>query len=256
MRHPGGFRFAVRPRHTVNDGTPQRSRAVALSYPIPDNRLNAVPCGAGWGTTARNRISDKVSAMKLCILSWACAFGMLTVVTTAGVAADKSEAKTTEVKVKDITLTVPESWKQEKPSNNFRLAQFAIPAVEGDDRPADLSISSFPGGGGGVDPNLSRWISQFGGEGRKAKVTTGKSEYGTYYVADISGTFNDRNFRTRTTKAYPDSRMLGVILNVKDKGVYFIKLIGPDKTVAAASDELRAAFGGNAKTEKEHEIGG
>lgn len=194
--------------------------------------------------------------MKLCILTWACAFGMLTVATSTVTAADKAEAKTTSVEVKDITLAVPESWKKEKPSNNFRLAQFAIPAVEGDNRPADLSISSFPGGGGGVDPNLSRWIGQFDGEGRKAKVTTGESKYGTYHIADISGTFNDRNFRTRTTKAYPGSRMVGVILNVKDKGIYFIKLIGPDKTVAAAADDLRTAFGGNAKTEKEHEIGG
>jgi gluconolactonase len=50
--------------------------------------------------------------------------------------------------------------------------------------------------------------------------------------------------------------MLGVILNIKGKGNYFLKLAGPHKTVSAAAAQLRASFGGNEKEEKEFKIGG
>lgn len=168
---------------------------------------------------------------------------------------DKAESKTKKVEIRDLKLQIPESWKEEKPSNNFRLAQISIPAVDGDEQPAELTVSSFPGGGGEIDQNLTRWVSQFGGKGKTAKLTKGETDAGAYYFANIAGTFNQRNFRTGTSKAMPGSRMLGAIVMLeKPKAVYYLKVVGPDKTVAAAADEFRKSFGGNAEKEKEYEI--
>ena len=45
--------------------------------------------------------------------------------------------------------------------------------------------------------------------------------------------------------------MLAVVLMVKDKGNYFLKLTGPQKTVAAASEALRVAIDADLKKEAE-----
>ncbi|HEY4263440.1 MAG TPA: SMP-30/gluconolactonase/LRE family protein, partial [Schlesneria sp.] len=103
---------------------------------------------------------------------------------------DKAPAGSAEVKIDDITLKVPATWKQQPPANKLRLAQFLIPPAEGDEHPTELVISSFPGGGGGVDANLKRWTDQFSPEERKVKIFSGKSPQGEYVLHDVSGTYN------------------------------------------------------------------
>tara|TARA_R110002111_G_scaffold247140_2_gene310024 strand:- start:19479 stop:20075 length:597 start_codon:yes stop_codon:yes gene_type:complete len=170
--------------------------------------------------------------------------------------AEETPAKTNEVKIKDITLNVPANWKSAPPSNNLRLAQFEIPAVEGDKEPAELVISSFGGTGGGTSANITRWIGQFAaGMDREVKVTQGEFKDGKYVFADLSGTYNKSIGPPflRKTEAVPDSRMLGVILAIEGKPYYFLKLTGSKKTVASIVDEFRASFGANAKDEKPFE---
>jgi gluconolactonase len=159
------------------------------------------------------------------------------------------EAK--DVKVGDITLKTPANWKQSDPTSRLRLAQFAIPAAEGDKDDAELAIFSF-GGGGGVKANIDRWIGQFAADGRKTKTTIGESKSGKYVVLEVEGTYNKPVGPPvlGKTEPTPDSRMLAVILAVEGKGNYFLKLTGPDKTVASASDALRTSFGGDAASEK------
>ena len=48
--------------------------------------------------------------------------------------------------------------------------------------------------------------------------------------------------------------MLGVILELEDKGVYYLKLTGPDATIKAQADAFRKSFGGDAKSETDFEI--
>jgi gluconolactonase len=172
-------------------------------------------------------------------------------------AEDKGKAKTVSIKVRDVTLTVPTTWKQQTPANKLRLAQFLIPAVKGDKDKTELVVSSFGGFGGGVDANLSRWVTQFRSIGRKVKLTQGKSTYGMYFVADISGTYNkpDGPPFARKTKPTPNSRMVAVILIVEKKAVYFLKMAGADKSVVSAARALRTSFGGDPAKEKEYEIG-
>jgi gluconolactonase len=170
---------------------------------------------------------------------------------TAVNAAQADSAAAKDVKLDTLTMKVPASWRQVTPTSSLRLGHFELPAVEGDKEPADLGIFKF-GAGGGIKENVERWINQFDPAERKSNVTKGKSPQGEYVFVDISGTFNKTigpPIQGRTQKA-PGYRMLGVILVAEDKGYYFLKLAGPHKTVTAAADALRTAFGGDAKMEQ------
>lgn len=182
----------------------------------------------------------------------------LTAVLAAGSAAadnqkQKQKPKTREVKVQDITLTVPETWKQKPPANKLRLAQFDVPAPEGVNEETELVVYSFGGAGGGLKQNLPRWIGEFQSQGRRLEVTSGTSPQGDYVIADIQGTHIGPVFRRRE-KPLKDARLLSVILEVKGKGNYFLKMSGPKKTVDAAADDLRTAIGANAEKEKDVEL--
>lgn len=167
----------------------------------------------------------------------------------------KEELK--EVEVKAIKLKVPGNWKQEEPSNNLRLSQFKIPAVEGDKPVTELVISSFGGDGGGVDQNFKRWTDQFVPDGRKVKMTSGECEQGKYYVSDVTGTYLQSSggpFAGGKKTPMPGYRSLSVVLAVPDTGVYFLRMTGPEKTVAAAVEAFRKSFGADAAKEAAYEM--
>ena len=177
---------------------------------------------------------------------------MAAVLAVGALAADATKTVTIE----DLTLTIPDGWTRDEPSNKLRLAQFSIPNAPGETQPTEMVVSYFGGGAGGVDANIERWITQFDRDGRQVKVVKGQSSQGVYYLADISGTYQMSVGPPflRKTEALPDARMLAVILSVKEQGNYFLKLAGPSKTVTAQADALRASFGGDAKTEGAYEL--
>ena len=61
-------------------------------------------------------------------------------------------------------------------------------------------------------------------------------------------------WRIQSTKPVPGSRMLSVILVVKKKGVYYLKLTELEKTVRAQAGAFHASFGGSADKEKAYEL--
>ncbi len=168
------------------------------------------------------------------------------------VAATTTFAEEKTVEVKDLTLTVPEGWKQTKPASSLRLAQFEIPTAKGDSEAAQLAIFSFPGGGGGVKGNLPRWLGEFKTDGRKVVLKEGKGSQGAYVLADIKGEHIGTSFRRRP-KPLKDGRLLGAIVTIEGKGIYFLKLVGQDATIEAAAKDFRAAIGADAKKEKDYE---
>src|SRR5437870_4144460 len=61
-----------------------------------------------------------------------------------------------------VTSKTPAGWKSQKPSNKFRVYQFAVPKADGDKEDAELVVFFFGiGSGGGTDDNLNRWKGQF-----------------------------------------------------------------------------------------------
>jgi hypothetical protein len=162
--------------------------------------------------------------------------------------------KTRAVKAEDLQLNVPESWKQ-KPAGGFRVAQFEVPKVEGDADNGEFVVFYFgEQGGGDANSNIKRWVNQFQAKDRKVKITSGKSAQGDYVIVDTSGTWMKPigpPVRQQTVET-PNSRVVSVLLSVKDHGNYFLKLMGPQKTTTANLNALRAAIGADAKSEKDY----
>lgn len=174
----------------------------------------------------------------------------------------QTEAPATEaakvVEAGDLKLTVPPTWKQQQPSNNLRLAQFAIPAAEGDKDGAELVISP-PIGGTRAD-NITRWVNQFEAEGRQLVMSQGQCPQGEYVLVQLSGTYKRSigpPIRGKTEPA-PDYKMHGVMLSVvkdgKSVGNYFLKLTGPAKTVAANEEALRASIAADKSKEEKYDL--
>ena len=166
---------------------------------------------------------------------------------------EAKEIKTVEVEIQGgLKLNVPETWKQSKPSSRLRLAQFAIPVVKGDKEEGELALFNF-GAGGSAKANIDRWIDQFQSDEREVKVKEGALETGKYFFVEITGTYKKPVGPpiARQSEDAPGSRMLGVILGIEDKGIYFFKMTGPDKTVAAQTAALKKSFGADEKKEKE-----
>jgi len=148
----------------------------------------------------------------------------------------------------ELKLAIPTRWIQGKPANRLRLAQFEIPAAEGDAEAGELVVS---GPFGGTDEaNIDRWVGQFEADGRTQATSKGTGSLGDYVVVELTGTYKKPIGPPIAGKNEPVSgyRMLGAILKLKD-GNYFLKLTGPDKTVAAAATEFRSSFGGDVTKE-------
>ncbi len=182
------------------------------------------------------------------------AFAFVALLLAYGMPARAAE-NTKKISAGDLSLTVPESWKKEPVSSQFRKAQMKVPKVEGDSEDADFVVYYFDGGGGGVDPNIERWVKSFQPAGRKTKATAGKAPQGEYVFLDLEGTWNKPVGPTvqQRTREMPNARALSVILTTKE-GNYFIRLTGPAKTVAANVDAFRASFGADAKSEKDRPL--
>lgn len=176
----------------------------------------------------------------------------LLLLATVGLHAEEpADGELLTVKARDLELKVPAAWQQEDPASRLRLAQFKIKAVEGDSEGAELVVFNF-GGGGQIEANIKRWIEQFQSEGRQVRIASGDSTQGKYVFVDVSGTYNKPEGPPvlQQTKPTPDYRAASAILVIEGKGVYFLKLVGPKKTVEANIAAYRDAFGA-AKLEDE-----
>ncbi len=169
----------------------------------------------------------------------------------------QAAAETKVVEAGALKLTVPTAWKQQQPSSSLRLAQFALPAAEGDAEGGELVISGpF---GGSREANITRWLGQFDGEGRVVKMSEGTCPQGEYVLVDITGTYQKPigpPIARKSTPA-PGFRMLGVMITVKDGqngGNYFLKMPAPEKTTAAHEAGLRATIGADPSKEKPYEF--
>ncbi len=133
----------------------------------------------------------------------------------------------------------------------MRAATLEIPAAKGDKEKGELAVFLFPAQD--VNANLDRWVGKFRADGRKHKITRGKTvKKLDYYFVNVSGTYKkpDGPPMLQKTVDAPGYRLLGVILPDKGQGMYFLTLTGPDKTVAAQAKALRASFGAILKSEK------
>lgn len=157
----------------------------------------------------------------------------LVLVLGSGLGAQESKSQGRAVDLGGLTMQVPESWKETRSTSTMRRLQLAIPAAEGDKETGELAVFVFPGGAGTVQANVDRWRNQFkdaSGAAPKgeSRVVKGKNVEVTRVA--LAGTYTDP-FAGKGAQA--NYRLLGAIVETPQVS-YFIKLVGPAKTIGAA----------------------
>jgi hypothetical protein len=117
----------------------------------------------------------------------------------------------------------------------MRMAQATIPGEAG---PGDLVLFHFgPGGGGGVDANIERWIGQMevaaGTEPKRESFTNDNGLKVTW--VEVEGTLLPSAMGMGPSTAQPDSRMLAAVVEGAG-GPWFFKATGPSSTLDAQRD--------------------
>jgi len=154
------------------------------------------------------------------------------------------EPKTQTIEARGLTFEAPKDWKKVETTSRMRAAQLKVDPVDGDDFPAELVVYVFPGGAGSVDDNVERWRKQFKDEnGAAPKVETQKVQAKSLEASrvEIAGHYHPTSFPgLPPEKDRANARLLGAIVTT-DKFGYFLKMVGPDKTMKEISpkfDEL------------------
>jgi hypothetical protein len=139
-----------------------------------------------------------------------------------------------------LKFTVPAGWIEEERTSSMRVAQYRLPKAVGDAEDASVVLYYFgQGQGGSAAANIERWIGQM----KQAEGASAKEEHlevnglkvstvdvaGTYVAetAPGSGMFHNK----------PAYRLRAAVVETP-KGSYYVKLVGPEKTVAQWNDSF------------------
>jgi hypothetical protein len=138
----------------------------------------------------------------------------------------------------ELRFKAPDGWVTETPSSSMRVGQYKLPKAEGDKEDASLVLYYFGATQGGTpQANIDRWIGQMqqaDGSDSKSKAKTDSMTVNGLKIStvDVIGVYtaemapgsktfhNDANYRLRAAVVETP------------KGNYFVKLAGPEKTVA------------------------
>ena len=119
----------------------------------------------------------------------------------------------------------------------MRVAQYKLPKAEGDPEDASLVIYYFGATqGGSAQANIDRWISQMqqsdgGSSKEKAKTETMTVNGLKVTTVDVAGTYTaEMAPGSKTFHNDANWRLRAAVIETP-KGNYFLKLVGPAKTV-------------------------
>jgi hypothetical protein len=166
--------------------------------------------------------------------------GLATALVVLGAAAAaQGPAASQAVDLGGVTFEAPAAWQKVQPKSSMRRAQLNVAPAEGDKEPAELIVFVFPEGAGSVEDNVARWQNQFkdasgGAPPVQSKAVKGKNVDVTRVA--VAGTYNDP-FGGKGPQA--GFRLLGGIVQTP-RGGYYLKMVGPEKTMAAAEKDFDA----------------
>ncbi|MEO8358752.1 MAG: hypothetical protein ABI672_01880 [Vicinamibacteria bacterium] len=145
-----------------------------------------------------------------------------------------------------LKYDAPAGWTSKTPSSAMRLADFVLPKVDGDSEDATLTIYHFGAqAGGGVQANLDRWVGQMtqtDGKASKdvAKTSTMKVKDLALTVVDLSGTYiAEKTPGSAERYNKPDFKLIAAVVEGSG-GPYYVKVVGPAKTVAKWDASIQA----------------
>ena len=138
----------------------------------------------------------------------------------------------------DLHYKTPDGWVSEKPSSGMRVAQYKLPKSEGDPEDASLVIYYFGATQGGTtQANIDRWVGQMqqpDGSSSKDKAKTDNLTVNGLEVStvDLTGTYTaEMTPGSGERHNNTDYRLRAAVVETP-KGNYFVKLVGPAKTIA------------------------
>lgn len=143
------------------------------------------------------------------------------------------------IKAGEFTFSYTKPWVRQQVTSSMRAGQLTYKQSDEKLKNVDVVIYYFgPGGAGGIDANIERWAGQFVGtaetktdkkevEGSEIVYFTGKGTFAESMGGPFSG--------NKVNK--PNYTMLAAILP-SEKGPVFLKMTGPDASVAAAKEEF------------------
>jgi hypothetical protein len=135
-----------------------------------------------------------------------------------------------------LKFTVPAGWVEEERSSSMRVAQYKLPRAEGDTEDASLVLYYFgQGQGGSAAANVERWVGQMkqadGSATKDAKEERFETNGLKVTTVDASGTYvAETGPGSGTFHNNAGYRLRAAVVETPN-GSYFVKLIGPEKTV-------------------------
>lgn len=153
-------------------------------------------------------------------------------------AAPEKAAGTTELKVGNgkLTFQVPGSWKKVDPASQIIEAELHLPKVGKDEFDGRLTLMP---AGGDLEANIQRWEKEFTpGTLRDTKKETSTVAGKSATWVDLRGEWTGSAMRPVPPRK--EYRMLSVVIPLDGGQAYFIKLTGPQETVAANEEAFRA----------------
>ena len=136
-----------------------------------------------------------------------------------------------------IEWTPPSRWTAQ-PERPMRLATYVVPAAPGDREGAECAVFYFgPNQGGGVEPNIERWVGQF-----EPATAPSRSSFkaGGLEVArvKVAGTYLAPGGPAMKSQGRKSGYLLLGAIVTGPGGEVFFKLTGPEKTVESAAREF------------------
>jgi len=165
-----------------------------------------------------------------------CSIVLLTVGSSLSIAQEASTAT--------LRFKAPSGWVEEKASSTMRVAQYKLPKAPDDTADASLVIYFFgQGQGGSTAANIERWVNQIKQPDGSASKDKAKEETGTVNglkisSVDVAGTYTaEMAPGSGTFYNNPNYRLRAAVIETP-KGSYYLKLVGPEKTVAKWSQSV------------------
>jgi hypothetical protein len=135
-----------------------------------------------------------------------------------------------------LSFKAPDSWQSIPTNSPMRKAQLKVEPGKGDDYPALLVVYAFPGGAGTVDANLKRWQGQFrdaNGELPKIESRTVKVKNIEVTRAETAGHYKPSPIPGMPAEPERENARMLVAIVPTDRVAYFLKMVGPDKTMTS-----------------------
>lgn len=145
-----------------------------------------------------------------------------------------------------LKFTVPPGWVEEERTSAMRVAQYKLPKAEGDTENGSVVLYYFgPGQGGSTAANIERWVGQMkqaDGGSSKTVAREDRFEVNGLKVAtvDVAGTYvAETSPGSGTFENKPAYRLLAAVVETPN-GPYFLKLVGPEKTVTHWNESFQS----------------